>query len=334
MIIYGYIYLVRNKTNNKIYIGQTINGFDKRYSNNIAINTSNKHLKRSIEKYGIDNFEIDKEFDVAYSKEELDNLEDMYIKIYNATDENFGYNKRFGGANGSPTKETREKLRQANLGKTHSEESKKKQSLAMSGIKNPMYGKNAYEGKTDEEMIAIHIKRSASVSGEKHPMYGRKHKDSSILKMRIASKKGNSKSREIINVTTNEIFEYTVQGAEEYNIDSSSLNKCLKGKISFCGKLVDETPMIWMYMEDYLKSTKEDIIKKIIKANNSIKTREVLCITTNKKFNSIKEACEYYCINSVGNVTKCCTGIRKSAGKLNNTPLTWSYVVKQVNKAE
>ena len=69
----------------------------------------------------------------------------------------------------------------------------------------------------------------------------------------------------------------------------------------------------------------------------------MLCVTTNKKFNSIKEACEYYGINSVGNVTQCCTGIRKSAGKLNNIPLTWSYVgvtvygnqlVKQVNKAE
>ena len=30
--IYGFIYLIRNNINNKVYIGQTINGFKKRYN--------------------------------------------------------------------------------------------------------------------------------------------------------------------------------------------------------------------------------------------------------------------------------------------------------------
>ena len=77
-MVYGYIYLIRNKINNKLYIGQTINNFDKRYANNIILNTHNKHLKSSLEKYGIDNFIIIKEFDKASSKEELDLLEIVF----------------------------------------------------------------------------------------------------------------------------------------------------------------------------------------------------------------------------------------------------------------
>lgn len=96
--IYGVIYCIRNKINNKLYIGQTIKsgGFDKRYNNDILKNTHNKHLKKSILKYGLENFEIDKEFDVAYSQDELNKLEYMYIRVYEANKSCFGYNKKDG----------------------------------------------------------------------------------------------------------------------------------------------------------------------------------------------------------------------------------------------
>ena len=98
--IYGVIYIIKNNINNKIYVGQTTKNFNKRYNYNLYNSTHNEHLKHSIEKYGIENFTIIKEFDVAHSKEELDALEDMYIKIYNTTNSKYGYNKKFGGANG------------------------------------------------------------------------------------------------------------------------------------------------------------------------------------------------------------------------------------------
>lgn len=140
MEMYGIIYKIRNKINNKIYIGQTINDFDIRYSGGNIYNTDNTHLKRSINKYGIENFEIDKNFDIAYSKEELDKLEDMYIKIYDTTNRGYGYNKRYGGANGRLTEETKHKMSEANkgekhplYGKHHSEETKNKISEAKKG---------------------------------------------------------------------------------------------------------------------------------------------------------------------------------------------------------
>lgn len=146
-MVYGYIYLIRNKINNKLYIGQTINNFDKRYANNIILNTHNKHLKSSLEKYGIDNFIIIKEFDKASSKEELDLLEDMYIKIYNTTNDKYGYNKRFGGHRGKNSEETKHKMSEAHKKESIGEEvyNKQLECLAMgnkfeSGKNNPSYG--------------------------------------------------------------------------------------------------------------------------------------------------------------------------------------------------
>lgn len=108
----GIIYKLENKINNKVYIGQTTQegGFDERYANNIENNTHNQHLKRSIKKYGIENFYIDKEFDTSTSQEELNDKEIYWINYYNATDPKHGYNKREGGNGGALNKETKSKI--------------------------------------------------------------------------------------------------------------------------------------------------------------------------------------------------------------------------------
>lgn len=125
MKAYGIIYKIRNKINNKLYFGQTCQkgGFDRRYKHNILGYTHNEHLKRSMEKYGLDNFEIDKEFDVAYSKEELDSLERMYILLYDTTNSKFGYNKETGGlSNGKSNEETKLKIGKSSKEKWKNEE--------------------------------------------------------------------------------------------------------------------------------------------------------------------------------------------------------------------
>lgn len=104
------IYKIQCLINNKIYFGKSLTIFDNRYPNGIENDTHNIDLKNDILKYGIDNFEIDKEFDIAYTKEELDKLEDMYIKIYNTTNTEYGYNRKYGGANGKLTEETKHKI--------------------------------------------------------------------------------------------------------------------------------------------------------------------------------------------------------------------------------
>lgn len=116
---YGIIYRIRNKINNKCYIGQTTrkNGFNGRYcakgegiervynyyNSKKDDNTINKHLYSSIKKYGFNNFEVEEIFDIAYSKEELDKLECLYIDVYQLTNIKYGYNNKTGGGNGKHT---------------------------------------------------------------------------------------------------------------------------------------------------------------------------------------------------------------------------------------
>lgn len=106
---YGVIYKITNKVNGKVYIGQTTQprGFKDRYGakgegiervyNYSKKNNGNKHLQSSISKYGFDSFIVEEVFDVAMCKEELDEKEVSYIKMYQSDNYKYGYNKHEGG---------------------------------------------------------------------------------------------------------------------------------------------------------------------------------------------------------------------------------------------
>lgn len=111
---YGIIYKIENLITHEIYIGQTSNpkGFDGRYSfsgkdiervyaylkgNKNRNERHNQHLRRSIEKYGFDAFEVDKMFDTAFTQEELNEKETYYIEKFDSF--KHGYNQTYGGDN-------------------------------------------------------------------------------------------------------------------------------------------------------------------------------------------------------------------------------------------
>ncbi len=91
-----YIYMHKNKINNKIYIGQTIQYPENRWKNGAGYKTCT-YFYRAIQEYGWDNFEhiilVEKEM----SQEETDKLEEYYIDLYDATNPNKGYNILKGG---------------------------------------------------------------------------------------------------------------------------------------------------------------------------------------------------------------------------------------------
>jgi hypothetical protein len=94
------IYLIRNKINQKCYVGQTIWDFKTRYSGGRWDKFShNKYLKYSAAKYGIENFEIKILENGNFTIDELTQLEDKYIKEYNALIPN-GYNSKEAGKRG------------------------------------------------------------------------------------------------------------------------------------------------------------------------------------------------------------------------------------------
>ena len=61
--------------------------------------------------------------------------------------------------------------------------------------------------------------------------------------------------------------------------------------------------------------------------------KSVICITTGRIFLTAKEGTEYYEISSCGNISSCCRGKRKTAGKLSDgTKLVWRYLNWNHNK--
>ena len=68
------------------------------------------------------------------------------------------------------------------------------------------------------------------------------------------------------------------------------------------------------------KKQSEETIRKRSEANS----KKVICITTGEEFDSIKDAGDHYGIKP-NNISCCCRGKKKSAGKLNYVPLQWKY---------
>jgi len=85
------VYRIRNKIDNKSYIGETYKTFRKRYGISWWKSSQNIFLKRAVQKYGLDNFEISiLEYGLT-SKRELRNAEAKYVEMYNTLSPN-GYN--------------------------------------------------------------------------------------------------------------------------------------------------------------------------------------------------------------------------------------------------
>ena len=72
----------------------------------------------------------------------------------------------------------------------------------------------------------------------------------------------------------------------------------------------------------YSEESRQKISEKL-KGENNPMAKKVICITTGKIFNTIKEAKKYYKCN---NISACCRKKIQSAGKLNGKPLKWKYL--------
>lgn len=90
------IYMHKNKSNGKVYVGQTIQNPKDRWKNGVGYKTCTKFYN-AIQKYGWDNFEHIILEQKEMTQEEANSLEDFYIKKYNCLDDKYGYNITKGG---------------------------------------------------------------------------------------------------------------------------------------------------------------------------------------------------------------------------------------------
>ena len=209
----GYIYLVTDTTNGMKYTGKHhyhIEGqLDPNYhgSGTIIKNIYKKRPETLKEEY----------IKTCYSEEEMCSDEKYYIKLFKTLYPN-GYNLTEGGDGVIPCEETRRKIsmklkgrylskeKHPFFGKHHSEESKKKMSLARKGKTSPNKGKHLSEeqkrkigeslkgrtgpnkGKTMSEETKKKIseaKKKLYSSSKNHPMFGKHHSEESKKKMSL-----------------------------------------------------------------------------------------------------------------------------------------------------
>jgi group I intron endonuclease len=181
------IYGIKNKTDNKIYIGQTIN-LENRIKDHMKRLSNEKHwnnyLQRAWDKHGEENFEFIVLEECEENKDILNEKEIYWIKKLNSTNKEFGYNGEHGGsANKKVSEETREKMSKARMGKLLSdgtkrkireklrnrivsEETKEKHRILSSGENNPMYGKHLSE-ETKKKLSEINKGRESPNKGNK-----------------------------------------------------------------------------------------------------------------------------------------------------------------------
>lgn len=188
-----YVY-VHTSPSGKRYVGLTTGTPERRWRKGEAY-SHNGYFGSAIKKYGWDSFKhIIYELD---TKEEMFYLERYLISFYESHKSEHGYNLTLGGEIGPCgfhhsdewkktlsvrlrgegnhfygkhlNDEAKNKIRDAQRGRIHSEESKKKVSMKMkgrfAGANHPMYGTHP----SDE----TRRKMSEALSGDKNPMYGK-----------------------------------------------------------------------------------------------------------------------------------------------------------------
>lgn len=92
----GFIYVIRNTVNSKVYIGQTRTSVEQRWREHLRhAQYGYQVINRAMKKYGIDKFYV--ETLEIYSIGLLDEREMYYIDSFNSTDKSKGYNVSIGG---------------------------------------------------------------------------------------------------------------------------------------------------------------------------------------------------------------------------------------------
>jgi group I intron endonuclease len=94
-IIMYTVYLIENTINSKKYIGETITPLSVRWNGHKSFARSKRpttmKIIKAMRKYGIENFSI-KSIYTTNDIKELHEKEEYYIKLFNSTDHNKGYN--------------------------------------------------------------------------------------------------------------------------------------------------------------------------------------------------------------------------------------------------
>lgn len=322
LVVISGIYKIVNLVNGRVYIGESYHCLQRKRQHLRELKKnrhSNSHLQCAWNKYGKENFKF---VIIEICPENIRYLRERYwIAKYQANIT--GYNQSGGG--------------EGEIGVRYNEERSKKIAKAMTGKKFPQNtGGNAHNARivyclnddkrfecikeasdyyniseasivrSYQQHITVYKKNPLVFLNEKeYSQYSDVQKQEIIQKAIDKRKQPNSNSVSVICLNTGEEFANAKLACAKYGGDYSYLGKCCKGEVYSSGKDKNGIPLVWMRKNDYLKADEEFIQRRIdLAIENSIINIPVICVTTNKSFNSIKEAGAYYCID-VSTISNC-----------------------------
>ena len=226
----GFIYkLTLKKESRKAYIGQTIRDIHKHLEEHQQLRSSRcRAIYNAIKKYGWENFDVEW-YEVP--DEELNFYEEMLVALLGPLAPG-GYNlMEGGGSKGRPSEESKQKMSEAQKGKTHTEEAKQKMSEAQKG---KMRTEEHKQKLREANLGKTHTEKTKKKMRETHT--GKEHTEETKKKMSEA-KTGEK------NKTSKCVYQYTIDGTyvDSYGssgeaaralgkTDGSSICSCARGK--------------------------------------------------------------------------------------------------------
>ncbi len=130
--------------------------------------------------------------------------------------------------------------------------------------------------------------------------------------------------RSVICLNNKKRYISSVEAAKTYNISASTITVACNGKCKYAGKTNNEGRLVWMYYDEYLKASKEDIQSKLDNICHS-SCKKVICLNTKEVFNSTIDAMRKYNVKS--GMSRACRNQKRFCGKhpITNEPLRWMY---------
>ena len=303
------IYKITNLVNNKLYIGQSKDLYERLRKHKESLKNNyhfNKHLQRSYNKYGKDNFDF--EIIEVCSYELLNDKETFYIDKYNTMNSNYGYNKESGGKVKTVSAETKRKQSLMRTGTKASEETKRKMSLSRMGENNGFYN-NKHSKETK-------IKIGASRKGVPLSPERKEKAIKYLLSLGKQFKEGenHTNSKRVYKLDSENfnimcVYE-SIRIAEkvEFNKINGVVRNHLKSKTM-------ERNNYWISVEDYLIN--QDFLDTYFKGSNNYNRKEVFQLDLNnvfiKKWNTLREASLSFTNKIISSIGSCVQGKNKTA---------------------
>lgn len=228
------VYMHRNKINNKVYIGLTTQTAQNRWRSQGQGYKSQEKFYNAIQKYGWENFEHIILFE-NLSAQEAAQKEQELIQLFNSIYN--GYNISPGGIITNHSEETKEKIRQAMIGKTHTEQTKlllqqqktnisKRVQCIETGQIYASLGEAARNTGIDKTSIGRCCAKKQSSAGGLHWAF------EGDLTPPIEDKR---KKTPVLCITTNKAYATLTEAAKDTNLDISNIRKVCIGKYKTTG---------------------------------------------------------------------------------------------------